>query len=216
MRRFPWLALIPILVAACGDSEERLDVARDAPPAAAVLTPGMERVSLVDQLRGLEAELERTEAGNGDRLLRAEAISDRLIHADRPVDWLAAGYDVEARLRQLQALADRVVARLRRGATLEAVSEDIHAMRLAVEDLLAQLAVEGGGQAPPTLDSLLAQDPLRDVQSASLSAVVAARDSAQAEQEPLPDIEPQVEPVQSEGALGQPVQPLPDTTPRPR
>ncbi|NIP77977.1 MAG: hypothetical protein GWM90_01745, partial [Gemmatimonadetes bacterium] len=78
----------------------------------------METETLADQLHELSGELSRATAGEADGVLTAEAISDRLIHAERPVDWLASGYDVEARLRQLQAMADRVVARLRRGASL--------------------------------------------------------------------------------------------------
>ncbi len=204
-----------ILIAGCGDPDESLRVARDVLPAAMV-APGLEGVSLSDQLRVLEAELVEAEAGDADGLLRAEAITDRLIHADRPVDWLASDYDVEARLRQIQVMADRIVARLRRGAGLAAVAEDIHTLRMAVQDLRSQLAAEGGGPAPPTLDSLLAQDPLRDVQSASLDAVVAARDSAAADRGPLPDIEPHIAPVQSQGPVGRPVEVLPDTSPRPR
>lgn len=198
-----------VALSACDLGDGSRSVPRDAPPAAAVVAPGMEKESLAEQLQDLEAELERAMAGEPDRLLPAEAITDRLIHARRPVDWLATGYDVEARLRQLQAMADRVVARLRRGASLESVETDVATMRAAVADLMEQLSRPGGGAAPPTLDSLLAQDPLRDVQSASLSAVVAAQDSAEAERDPLPDIEPRVQPVQS-GPLGQPVR---DTMP---
>lgn len=210
MRRLLIPALTLLLACDGGDPARR--VPRDAPPAAAVVAPGMEAENLADQLQKLEAELERALAGEPERLLTAEAVTDRLIHAERAVDWLPTAYDVEARLRQLQAMADRVVARLRRGASLPSVEEDVATMRAAVRDLEAQLARPGGGRAPPTLDSLLAQDPMRDVQSASLSAVVAARDSAEAEREPLPDIEPEVEPVGS-SPLGTPVGVEPDTTP---
>ena len=209
MRRFLILSLAPVLVAGCGD-DGGLRVPRDAPPAAAVVAPGMETETLEEQLADLLAEVKRAEAGEPDRVLMAEAITDRLIHANRPVDWLASGYDVEARLRQLQAMADRVVARLRRGATIEDVQRELSTIGKAVEDLQAQLARPGGGSAPPTLDSLLAQDPLRDVEAASLAGVRAARDSAEAERE-LPDIEPRIGPVQS-GPLGTPVS-RPDSTP---
>lgn len=190
------------------------NVPRDAPPAAAVVAPGIETESLNDQLQELGAELDRALAGEPAQLLRAEAVTDRLIHAERSVDWLASGYDVEARLRQLQALADRVVARLRRGASLESVEGDVRTMQRAVADLQEQLAQPGGGRAPPPLDSLLAQDPLRDVQSASLQSVIEAQDSADAERDSLPDIEPRVQPVGST-PLGDPAPSPRDTTPGP-
>lgn len=207
MRRILMLPLV--LLPAC-DGGDTLRVPRDAPPAAAVVAPGMETENLEEQLREMEAELQRARAGEPERLLTAEAISDRLIHATRPVDWLASGYDVEARLRQLQTMADRILARLLRGSTVESVEEDVAAMLSAVQDLQAQLARPGGGSAPPTLDSLLSQDPLRDVEAPSVAGVRAARDSVEADRE-LPDIDPIVAPVRS-GPLGTPIAP-PDTTP---
>lgn len=165
----------------------------------------MERQSLADQLRAMEVELQSAQEGDPDRVLTAEAISDQLISAVRPVDWLAGGYDVEARLRQLQALADRVVAQLRRGASVGQVEEEVAIMREAVRDLQERLALPGGGAAPLPLDSLLEQDPLRDVQAASLRGVRADADSLDAERE-LPDVAPSVAPTQS-GPLGSPLPP---------
>jgi hypothetical protein len=196
-------ALLPLL--GCGDDAGGGRVPRDAPPAAAVVVPGQESASLEEQLRDLEAELERALAGEPERLLPAEAITDRLIDARRSVDWLGVGYDVEARLRQLQAMADRVVAMLRRGASVSDVEDDILIIRAAVVDLRDQLARPGGGPAPPSLDSLLAQDPLRDVQARSLEGV--APDTV----EPAMP-EPIVAPVQS-SPLGTSIPPARDTTP---
>lgn len=202
MRRILILPLL--LTAACGD-DDTLAMARDAPPAAAVLAPGMETEALDEQLRKMEDELGRAQDGEPERLLTAEAISDRLIHADRSVDWLAAGYSVEARLRQLQTMADRIVAQLRRGMSLEAVAEDVAVLRLAVQDVRAQLAQPGGGLAPPPLDSLLDQDPLRDAEAASVAAAREADQRAEDDRE-LPDIQPRVRPAQS-GPLGTPIPP---------
>lgn len=194
------ILLLVLSPAACGgDGEQR--VSRDAPPAAAVVAPGMERQSLADQLKAMEVELQAAQDGDPDRVLTAEAISDQLISAVRPVDWLADGYDVEARLRQLQALADRVVAQLRRGASVGQVDEEVAVMREAVRDLQERLAMPGGGAAPLPLDSLLEQDPLRDVQASSLRGVRAEADSLDADRE-LPDVAP----TQS-GPLGSPVPP---------
>ncbi|NIP79074.1 MAG: hypothetical protein GWM90_07675 [Gemmatimonadetes bacterium] len=201
MRRY--LVLWAVLLPACGD--DGAGVPRDAPPAAAVVAPGGEAATLDQQLADLESELERALAGEPDHLVPAEAITDRLMQASRPVDWLALGYDVEARLRQLQAMADRVVAMLRRGASLPSVRDDIETMRVAAADLRAQLSQPGGGAAPPPLDSLLAQDPLRDVQARSLEGVTAADTS-----DPMP--EPLVGAVQS-GPLGRPVPAARDTSP---
>lgn len=207
------LALPLILLSMACDRGLDLRVPRDAPPAAAVVAPGMEREGLVEQLRKLELELQRAQESEPERLLTAEAITDRLIHADRPSDWLATGYDVEARLRQLQTMADRVVAQLRRGAALESVEDDVAMMRASVEDLLSQLARPGGGRAPPPLDSLLAQDPLRDVEAASIEGMREARESDEAERDPLPEIDPRVGPAQRQ-PLGSPITP-PDTIPYP-
>lgn len=204
MRRF--LTGLALLAVACGDGVGDGRVPREAPPAAAVLAPGQEAETLSEQLADLDAELERALAGEPERVLTAEAITDRLIHARRPVDWLAPGYDVEARLRQLQAMADRVVAMLRRGASLANVEGDLETIRLAVVDLEEQLQQPGGGPAPTPLDSLLAQDPLRDVQARSLEGVAPRTDSAG---DGMP--EPVVTPAQS-GPLGTPVRARRDTT----
>lgn len=197
------LSVLPIL-AACGERAE-LRVSEEAPTSAAALAPGMETENLNEQLRKLEVELGHAVEGEPDRVLTAEAITDRLIHAERSVDWLAGGYSVQARLRQLQAMADRVVALMRRGATLESVASDVSTMRAAVEDLQRRLAMPGGGSAPAPLDSLLQQDPLRDVESASLREVLEASGREETERE-LPDIGPQAQPRRG-GPLGTPVPP---------
>lgn len=142
----------------------------------------------------VEAEIELALAGEPERILTAEAITDQLLHAPREVDWLATGYLVEARLRQIQALADAVVAKLRRGATLAAVEDDLVTIRTAIQDLQAQLALPGGGPAPPPLEQLLAQDPLRDAR---------VRVDAAAQTTPTPD-------ATAPQPLGQPADPTPD------
>lgn len=195
------LILFPALlvIAACGnDPNTRLP--GDEPPAAAALTPGMDAEDLDVQLQTLEAEIGMAMDGEPDRLLTAEAITDRLLHAERSVDWLSPGYGVEARLRQIQSMADRIVAQMRRGADFTTVHEEVATMRLAVQDVQRQLAMPGGGDAPPSLDSLLQQDPLRDVEAPS------ARASSEDDEEEreLPDIGPRVTPARS-GPLGTPV-----------
>jgi hypothetical protein len=95
-------------------------------------------------------------------LYRAEAITDRLLDSRLPFEWLTAErYSVDARLRQIQALADRVTAQLRTRAPRESALEDARALRGDVQRLQAELA-EGGGAAPTPLEQLLsAADTVR-------------------------------------------------------
>lgn len=203
MRR---LLLVPLVLLPACDRETTLRMPREAPPAAAVVAPGMGTETLDEQLRKFEAEIQRAGQGDPERLLTAEAISDQLIHARRSVDWLANGYSVEARLRQLQTMADRIVSLLRRGASLESVEDDVAIMLAAVQDLQRRLETHGGGAAPPSLEALLEQDPLRDVEAASLADV---RDDGGAAGDST--VQPEVRPARS-GPIGTPITP-PDTTP---
>jgi hypothetical protein len=164
MRRL--IRTIPVMLVflACDGSQDQGRVAREAPRAAAVLAPG-EDVSLLEQLRMVEAEIDLALEGETARIFTAEAITDQFLHAPRDVDWLATGYLVEARLRQIQAKADAIVAMVRRGASLAAVEEDLITLRTVIQDLQRQLQLPGGGEAPPRLEHLLDQDPLRDARA---------------------------------------------------
>jgi ATP/maltotriose-dependent transcriptional regulator MalT len=189
--------MIPVLAALLGcDLSSDPAVGREAPAAAAVLAPGQD-VHLLDMLRMVEVELDLALAGEPARAFTAEAMTDQLLHAPRDVDWLATGYSVEARLRQIQAKADAIVALLRRGATPAAVEPELSTLRAAVRDLQEQLQLPGGGPAPPTLETLLAQDPLRDARA----PVGIARPATES-----PDAEPVGQP------LGTPVGPPPNGT----
>lgn len=200
------LLILPLVLLMACERETTLRVPREAPPAAAVVAPGMGTEMLDEQLRRFEAEIHLALEGDPERLLTAEAISDQLIHARRSVDWLADGYSVEARLRQLQTMADRIVSLLRRGASLESVEEDVSIMLVAAQDLQRRLENQGGGAAPPSLEDLLEQDPLRDAVAASVEGVSGGST------EPSDSVvEPRVGPAQS-GPIGTPVSP-PDTTP---
>lgn len=196
--------MIPLVLLMGCDGETMLRMPEEAPPAAAVMAPGMGTEVLDEQLRLLEAEIEQAGPGDPERLLTAEAITDQLIHASRSVDWLSSGYSVEARLRQLQTMADRIVSLLRRGASVESVEEDVAVLLAAVRDLQRQLDSPGGGSAPPSLEALLEQDPLRDVEAASLEGV-----AREGEREPS---DTTVQPTVRSGPIGTPVTP-PDTTP---
>ena len=200
-----------LVLASCGPTpgEERLE-GQDVPPAAAMLSPREAGETLDSQLERLRAELAAGMAGDPERLLTAEAITDGLMEARRPFDWLTAGYDVEARLRQLQAMADRVVAQLRRGASLAEVEEDVETMTLSLTQLRGYLAAGAGGPAPPSLDSLLGQDPLaaarvgRAAQSAAAPTGVENTEAA-AEPEEAPPPPPPAQ--RAGGPLGRPLAP---------
>ncbi|HSH46335.1 MAG TPA: hypothetical protein VK966_10875 [Longimicrobiales bacterium] len=168
LRPIPILLAVVLSAACAGDpGEERLS--GDAPlPAAAQVSPRGEAGTLEERLERLVSQLAAGMEGDPDRLLQAEAITDGLMEARRPVDWLDTGYDVEARLRQMQARADRIVALLRRGAALADVADEVNTLASSANSLRAEIRA-GGGPAPPPLDSLLAQDPLRDVQAAAVS-----------------------------------------------
>ncbi len=156
-----------MLLAACNMSQDHR-LTEETPPPAAALVAGRSAGTLGDQLGEFAAVLDTAMAGNASLMYTAEAMTDQLLTARRTVDWLASGYDVEARVRQLEAMADRIVARLRRGASLGQVTPEIETLKASALDLREQLTQPGGGRAPPSLNTLLAQDPLRDVSSSAV------------------------------------------------
>lgn len=164
------LLALAALTAACDQQNpEEEPVSAPAPPPAAMITPMSEGASLQERLERLDAELHAImEGGFGDdlhaRLLRAEAITDRLLEAEPPVYWLASQYSTEARLRQLQALADRIVAKSRRDdMALRDLADDVALLQKEVAGLRAELARGSGGPMPLPLDTLLARRPSQPV-----------------------------------------------------
>lgn len=201
MRRLILTVPVTLAIMACDLAPETGRMGSEPPPAAAVLAPGQD-VPLIEHLDMVLAEIDRALDGEPTRVLTAEALTDQLLHAPRDVDWLATGYSVEARLRQIQAQADAIVASLRRGSTMSVMEPDLQTLRESVRRLQQQLQLPGGGAAPPTLETLLAQDPLRDAQApvrgpaAPGTADPAAVDTPVAPASPAP--------------LGTPVTPPPD------
>jgi hypothetical protein len=161
MRTTVLIIPLALTVLACELGPEPPRLSGPPPPAAAMVAPG-QGADLLEQLRVLEAEIDLALEGEAAHILTAEAITDQLLHAPRRVDWLGTGYSVEARIRQIQAMADGTVARLRRGSSVAALEPELELLKAAVQDLRHQLALPGGGPAPPSLETLLAQDPLRD------------------------------------------------------
>jgi hypothetical protein len=155
------LLIAGIGIAGCARNPEEAAISEASPPPAAALAGRHQ--SLDEGLKVLDAELAAAMSGDlgstqaKSRLMRAEAITDRLLEADLPFHWLAArDYSVESMIRQIQALADRVVAKMRNGMDGQDVLVDVRDMRQKVLMLRRDL-VAGGGPAPVSLDSLLAQ-----------------------------------------------------------
>lgn len=162
-RSKPFIALLfPVMAAACQPSPEEDRMSAPPPPPAAMIAPVRDMMPLDVQLGRLQAELaaairrNRIDDVSADRVYRAEAITDRILESDPAIRWLASDYDLEAWLRQLQALADRIVAQIRRDAPEEGILRDMDRLYTSVTELRAELARDGGGQPPTPLDSLLA------------------------------------------------------------
>lgn len=204
MRRLIMLVPVTLALVGCDFRQDQGRVGREAPPPAALLAPG-QGAGLLEQLRLIEDEIDLALEGDASRVLTTEAMSDQLLHAPREIDWLATGYSVEARLRQIQSKADAIVATMRRGSTLAAMEPDLQTLRIAIRDLQQQLQLPGGGAAPPTLETLLAQDPLQDARVG-----VGARPAAPAE---TPAETPAEAPAPAGQPLGTPVPPPPDDLP---
>ena len=126
---------------------------------------------LIGNLKALESELS-TAIGRGtdhraiENILRAEAITDGLLESEMPFSWLTANsYSLDSYLRQIQALADRVVAQVRSGVDQVVVTRELIDLRRRV--ISVRRALAQGGTAPPrSLDSLLAGHPADSVISA--------------------------------------------------
>lgn len=205
------LACAPVaLLIACGPADADRSDSTDSqlPPPAAALSRGSAGALLGERLERLEADLAAAVAGGNDDesqayLLRAEAATDRLLEDEPEHGWLASGYLVEARLRQIQALADRVVSEMRRGVARELVLEDVAALRLSVADLRAQLAQPGNGAPPPSLDSLLAS--VEETPAARTAAGTGSADTSSATTTTTPAAPAPA--TGGDGALGEPIQP---------
>lgn len=160
MRRLFALSVV-VAFLGCEPRPEDDRMSEPPPPPAALIAPVRESMSLDEKLARLEAELDAALARDDldalaiARLYRAEAITDRILETDPAIVWLDSDYDAESWLRQLQALADRVVAQIRRDAPEERIREDAVHLRERVMELRKQLTRSNGRMPPPPLDSLL-------------------------------------------------------------
>lgn len=153
------LFLIIIVTAACRPRTDDTADADQAPPAASVApiagAPLDTALALVDnELRlAIDNHLDNTGFAH---FQRAEALSDRLLETRFPFAWLKGqSYSLEAKLRQIQALADRILAELRSGTPPDSAMYDLKLAQSEVA-LLRQAMRAGGGAAPMPLDKLMA------------------------------------------------------------
>lgn len=149
------------VISACQQNPEDDLMSAPPPPPAAMIAPITETMPLEDRLQQLQHELDmalirgQLDEETTIRLYRAEAITDRILESQVPYEWLAERYDLSARLRQLQSLADRVVAKIRREEEPELILADAMRLRRVVIDLRESIAAQGG-EAPIPLEVLLA------------------------------------------------------------
>jgi hypothetical protein len=158
------LAIVLVLAAACGQPAD------DVPGTDALELPAEEVSGLPLEriLERLEAQIdsaldEGLGAGAVRRLAAAEAVTDRLIETGLPFEWLRVdgGYSVEARLRQIQTLADRVMALSRGSVGRDSLGAGARAFRDGVRGLREDLAKGGGTPPIPVANLLRAIDTLR-------------------------------------------------------
>ncbi len=100
--------------------------------------------SALDQGSGLDAGL----------VYRIATVSDEMAVSRLPFAWSRDRYDLGGRLREIQAMAARITAEVRRDLEPDSIRPDLTTLRAEIERLRTELA-EGGGPAPPSLDSLL-------------------------------------------------------------
>lgn len=155
------LAIAPL--AGCQPSADELTARNAAPPPAAALAP-LSSDNTVDQaLELLERELNvaletRLDEAGAASIVRAEAITDRLLETRVPFDWIPdERYFVDSLIRQIQADADRILAQIQSGVPRDTVLAGLGALARQVTKLRADLA-RGGGRAPPPLERLLQDD----------------------------------------------------------
>ncbi|MGQ0813988.1 MAG: hypothetical protein ACT4O1_05935 [Gemmatimonadota bacterium] len=159
MLRVLFIATGIAAITGCRQNPEESATSQPAPPPAAALA--RQNLPLDQSLKELEKELSEALGKGMDgsaegNILRAEAITDRLLESEIPFAWLTANaYDLSSYLRQIQALADRIMAQMRSGVDQVTVTREVTELRRKVIALRGSLA-RGGGNAPPTLDSLLA------------------------------------------------------------
>src|SRR5690606_26019249 len=116
--------------------------------------------------RGVDASLRNELDDGGASIVRAEAITDRLLETRRPFAWIPdKRYFVDSRLRQIQAEADRILAQYQSGGPRDTVLAAVRALAAAVDSLPQHLS-RPGSPAPPAPRQPLARDTTRQGRAA--------------------------------------------------
>ena len=158
--KYSALLLLILLASACGPTappdnspEATIEVMAEIRPG----TPLDEMLEKLDQhlVNAMSGQLDG-DAGN--EFLRAEAITDRLLEARMPFEWIPSqSYSLESKLRQIQSSADRVLAQLRTAAPKPQMLQELRTLRTDVA-MLRQTVAAGGAPAPVPVDRLLSGD----------------------------------------------------------
>jgi hypothetical protein len=154
------LLLGAAIAAACGPRTPEPDTPQATFAVMAELRPG---TPLEDMLELLDRHLVNAMAGQMegaalDEFRRAEAITDRLLEARMPFEWIPSeNYSLESRLRQIQSTADRILAQVRTGSSRPFMLQDLRSLRSEVARL-RQTVAAGGTNAPIPVGRLLAGD----------------------------------------------------------
>ena len=154
--RFNALPVFILLAAACGPTSPPDSSPQATIEVMAEIRPG---TPLDELLVRLDRHLVNAMAGEldgdaGDEFLRAEAMTDRLLEARMPFEWIPAeSYSLESKLRQIQSSADRILAQLRTAAPRQQMLQDLRALRTDVARLRQMVAAGGApcGCALPAL-----------------------------------------------------------------
>lgn len=145
-------------LAACNDvpwsrSPETAAVAAETQgfPPGASLRDGLDLIGAVLD-SAIATQLD--DAGVG-HIMRVEALTDRVLETEIPFGWLTEpDYSIESKVWQIQARADRIVARLRANARRDELLTEVQGLRADVSALRG--AISGGGApAPVSVDLLL-------------------------------------------------------------
>jgi hypothetical protein len=151
------LVLSILLLAACGPTPQDERPAQSATAVMVAVQPGMPLDSLLYMMEQhlVNALAGRLEGDAANEFRRAEALSDRLLEARLPFEWIPdQQYSLGSRLRQIQSLADRVLAQLETGVPRDTVLDELQLLREEVVRV-RQLVARGGIRAPPPIDRLL-------------------------------------------------------------
>jgi hypothetical protein len=156
MRKFVPVLFLALL-AACGPTPQDELPMHSAAAAMLEVRPGMPLDSLLYILDGYLASAQEgwLEGEAATDFRRAEALTDRLLEARMPFEWIPdQQYSLESRLRQIQSLADRVLAMLDTGVQRDTVLAELDLLRQEVIRV-RQLVGRGGTRAPPPIERLL-------------------------------------------------------------